>query len=163
MECWSIYMSHPHCVPHFRHCLSLPLTTQTFPTMCSPIIWVRFCLFPKWVPLVITWIQHSPFLKNPPSDMFHALGRFIFKRPFGQNIMIYGTSEYCAWLFMLWCIIWQGVSMMKLFEPHENRQKPTRILDPGFAGSAGSLAFFSKFWFGKRKNWMGCERGIWTP
>ena len=28
-------------------------------------------------------------------DMFHALGRFIFKRQFWQNMMIYGTSEYC--------------------------------------------------------------------
>ena len=30
------------------------------------------------------------------TDMFHALGRFIFKGQFWQNIMIYGTSEYFA-------------------------------------------------------------------
>ena len=37
----------------------------------------------------------APPPENYP-DMFHALGRFIFKRQFWQNMMIYGTSEYCA-------------------------------------------------------------------
>ena len=35
------------------------------------------------------------------ADLFHALGRFIFKRHFWQYMMIYGISEYCAWLSML--------------------------------------------------------------
>ena len=30
------------------------------------------------------------------ADMFHALGRFIFKRQFWQSIMIYDTFEYFA-------------------------------------------------------------------
>ena len=30
------------------------------------------------------------------ADMFHALGRLIFKRQFWQNMMIYGTSDYRA-------------------------------------------------------------------
>ena len=30
------------------------------------------------------------------ADMFHALGRFIFERQFWQNMVHYGTSEYCA-------------------------------------------------------------------
>ena len=58
--------------------------------------------------------------------------------------MIYST-EYCAWLSMLWCFIWQGIPLMKWFEPHKNRQKPARILDPGSAVFAGSLAFFKNF------------------
>ena len=33
-------------------------------------------------------------------DMLHALGCFIFKRHFWQNMMIYGTSENCALLSM---------------------------------------------------------------
>ena len=28
------------------------------------------------------------------------------------------------------------------------------------AGSPGSWAFFSKFWFGEGRNWIGCENGI---
>ena len=35
---------------------------------------------------------------------------------------------------------------MKLFDPHENRQKPTRILDPGFRRISRILGIFSKFW-----------------
>ena len=34
-------------------------------------------------------------------DMFHALWRFIFKRQFWQNVIIYGTSNNCAGLSIL--------------------------------------------------------------
>ena len=40
-----------------------------------------------------THFTHTPL---SVADMFHALGRCIFKRQFWQNMMIYGTSEYCA-------------------------------------------------------------------
>ena len=35
------------------------------------------------------------------SDMFHVLGRFIFKCQFWQNMTIHGTYEHCDWLPML--------------------------------------------------------------
>ena len=38
--------------------------------------------------------------------MFHALGRFIFKRQCWQNMMIYGTSEYCAWLSPCYTVLY---------------------------------------------------------
>ena len=35
-------------------------------------------------------------ITKPNADMFHALGRFIFECQFGQNMIIYGTFEYCS-------------------------------------------------------------------
>ena len=114
-------------------------------------------------------------IKRNCKKMLHILGHFIIKRHFSQNMMIYGALEYCAWLSMnMMFYIWQGIPLMKWFEPHENRQNPTQILDPGFcrtllillgywiqgfAESAGSWTFFLKFWFGKRQNGIGRERG----
>ena len=46
-------------------------------------------------------LSADPFFVLSKPDMFHVLGRFIFKRQFWQSMMIYGTSEYCAWLSML--------------------------------------------------------------
>ena len=41
------------------------------------------------------------FSEHHWADMFHALGRFIFKHQFWQNMKLYSTSEYCVWLPML--------------------------------------------------------------
>ena len=35
------------------------------------------------------------------ADILNALRRFIFKRQFWQNMIVYDTSENCAWLTML--------------------------------------------------------------
>ena len=35
------------------------------------------------------------------ADMFHALGRFVFKRQFWQSMIIYGTSRSTAYLLLV--------------------------------------------------------------
>ena len=40
---------------------------------------------------------------------------------------------------------------MKIFEPHENRQKPTWILGPGFRMICRILGILSKFRFDKNR------------
>ena len=49
---------------------------------------------------------------------------------------------------------WNDLNPMKI------GKNPLGSWIQGSAGSAGSLAFFSKFWFDKRQNWIGRERGI---
>ena len=49
---------------------------------------------------------------------------------------------------------WNNLNLMKI------GKNPLGSWIQGFAGSAGSLAFFSKFWLDKRQNWIWGERGI---
>ena len=49
---------------------------------------------------------------------------------------------------------WNNLNLMKI------GKNPLGSWIQGSAGSAGSWAFFSKFWLGKRQNWIGLERGI---
>ena len=49
---------------------------------------------------------------------------------------------------------WRDLNPMKVIK------NPLGSWIQGSAGSPGSLAFFSKFWFGKRQNWIGREWGL---
>ena len=93
-------------------------------------------------------------------DMFHALGRFIFKRQFWQNMMIYyGTSSIapdcpCYNVLCDGIFWWNHLNLMKI------GKKTLGSWNQSSAVSAGYWAFFAKFWFVKRQNWIGRERGI---
>ena len=99
-----------------------------------------------------TYLSCKVSLRIQEPDLFHALECFIFKRRFWQNTTCYGTSEYCAWFSMLWCLTQQFFfSVMEWFEPHENK---TRTLsDPGsrVPESWQNLWHFSRH-FGEVKN-----------
>ena len=95
------------------------------------------------------------------AHMFHAQERFIFRRRFWQNMMLYGSSEYFAWSSMLYCLICQTFSLMEWFESYENGKNRLGSCIQGSEILTESLALlFSKYWWDKRQSWIGCERGI---
>ena len=63
--------------------------------------------------------------------MFNVLQRFIFKYPFWQNMVCYGTSEYCAWLSHVIMFYMTGLFLDGALGSSWKWAKASRILDPG--------------------------------
>ena len=78
------------------------------------------------------------------ADMLPALERFIFKRQFRQNIMIYGTSGYCAWLSnsMLLCVVWRHFFDDMIWAPLKSATNSLGLWIQCSAGSAEPCFFF---------------------
>ena len=93
--------------------------------------------------------------------MFHALCSFIFKRQFWQNIMSYGSSEYCAWLSVIYL---GNVLYDRGFLGDLNPMKVGKSrLGSWIQGSwilTRSFTFFTKIWWAEGQKWVGRGRGI---
>ena len=76
--------------------------------------------------------------------------------------MCYSTSEHCAWLSMPKCFRWHGFTSMERFQLKEKEQKVNHF--GSWIQGSGILAefmeYFSKSWWGKLQNWVGCGREI---